>query len=73
MNKCLICERKSDSLVCEQHSRAYQNLLEGYELWKRAKGLSWNDYLSELSENKYAGAWVRLLAKKMLDLGIRGP
>jgi hypothetical protein len=73
LNRCLLCERNSGSLVCGRHSKAYENLLQGYELWRKAKGLSWKDYLKELSENPYAGAWVRHLAKKMLELGIDRP
>jgi hypothetical protein len=40
------------------HKRAYENLLQKFEEWKRAMNISWEEYLKEIARNPYTGRWV---------------
>ncbi len=53
------CERDAENGYCKYHKLAYNNLLKGYEEWKIAIGnISWDDYLTQLSDNDKTGEWV---------------
>jgi len=52
---------------------AYTNLLEKYEAWREALGLSWREYLSEVVRNPYTGSWVREVAEHLLKRGGERP
>lgn len=67
--KCKVCEREANTEFCEQHERAYKNLVEKYEVWKRALELSWKEYLSEVARNSYTGKWAREVAEYLLKNG----
>jgi len=65
---CKICQREAaKDGFCESHAKAYANLMSGFEVWKRALGISWKEYLSQVAENSSAGDWVKEVAKVLLE------
>jgi hypothetical protein len=48
-----------DSLLCQYHSTAYQNLRESHEEWEKRAEVDWNEYLDSLVELETLGRWVR--------------
>jgi len=65
--KCLVCDREALENYCELHEKAYQNVVQKFEDWKRAKGVSWKEYLKELVENECTGAWAKEVAEHLLS------
>ena len=64
--KCKICGKEAVSGYCELHERAYKNLMEKYEVWKKALDISWKDYLREVAKNSYTGSWVKEVAEQLM-------
>ena len=48
------------------HEEAYHNIVQKFQAWKRATGVSWKEYLKELVENSYTGAWAKEVAEHLL-------
>ena len=67
--KCEICGRETNSEFCELHKKAYENLIEKYELWKRASNITWTEYLKKILTNPNAGLWVKEVAQQLLRDG----
>lgn len=65
--RCEICGREAESRFCELHKKAYENLLEKYEVWKRAMGIDWTEYLNKILKNPNTGLWVKEIADKLLS------
>jgi hypothetical protein len=49
------------------HFRAYENIMEKYDVWRRAQGISWKEYLSEIEQNPLTGEWVKEVANYLID------
>jgi len=64
--KCLVCNRESPEKYCNFHKRAYNNIIQNFEVWQRATGLTWKEYLKAVVENSYTGAWAKELAGYLL-------
>jgi hypothetical protein len=56
--RCVVCNKESEDVLCLLHKRAYENLLQKFEEWKRAMNISWEEYLKEIARNPYTGRWV---------------
>lgn len=70
MLRCKICDRDAvDEGYCDLHFEAYNNILEKYEVWRKAMDISWKDYLSELIKNPLTGYWAKEVAEKLLKDG----
>jgi len=65
--KCKICGRKAESEFCNLHRKAYENLLEKYDEWREAMGISWEEYLKEIIENPFTGIWVKEVAQFLMS------
>ena len=65
--KCIICRRKSDKKYCGFHNEAYENISRKYVFWKRAKEISWKEYLKELVEISYTGIWAKEVVKYLME------
>ena len=63
---CLICGREAKEEYCKFHDVAYRNVVQKFENWKRAKAVSWREYLKELVENPYTGTWAKEVAEHLL-------
>jgi len=64
--KCMVCDREALEKFCEFHEKAYLNIVQKFEAWKRATGVSWKQYLKELVENSYTGCWAKEVAESLL-------
>jgi len=69
--KCKVCNREaqSQSEFCELHEKAYQNIREKFEVWKKASDLEWKEYLKEIAKNPLTGIWAREVAENLLSKG----
>ncbi|HMK94141.1 MAG TPA: hypothetical protein VK536_01950 [Candidatus Limnocylindrales bacterium] len=65
--KCKICGREAEGNgFCMLHLIAYQNVLEKFEPWKKASGLSWIEYLGEIQKNSLTGEWAKEVVKHLI-------
>ena len=64
--KCIVCDREALENYCGLHERAYRNIVQNFEDWKRATGASWKEYLKAVVENSYTGAWAKEVAEHLL-------
>ncbi len=64
--KCKLCNRESKNKFCEFHEKAYANIMQKFEIWKNAAGISWEQYLNELKENSLTGVWAKEVAENLL-------
>jgi len=67
--KCRICNRETVKKYCDLHEKAYRNIVQTYEDWKRAMGISWKEYLNEIVKNSYTGSWAKEVAEKLMKDG----
>lgn len=68
MLKCKICGKEIVNRdYCTLHENAYQNLIEKFELWKKALNLSWKDYLNKIIENTLTGTKAKEVAEALLS------
>jgi len=67
--KCKVCSREaqSQSEYCELHEKAYQNIRQKFEVWKKASGVEWKEYLKEIAKNPFTGTWAREVAENLLS------
>ncbi len=64
---CKICHRKAIMKdFCSAHLKAYENIIEKYECWKKALTISWREYLSEIERNPLTGEWVKEVASYLI-------
>ncbi len=61
MKRCPICNRSVvfESEFCAYHHAARKNLEEGFERWRTALNLAWEDYLDRVLELDETGIWVK--------------
>ena len=68
MLKCKICGKEAvNEGYCVLHGKAYRNLIEKFETWKKALDLSWKDYLNEIVKNPFAGTKAKEVAEALLS------
>lgn len=66
--KCKVCNRETEKVdFCAFHFEAYQSVTNGYDVWKKALGLSWEEYLSVIEKNSLTGEWAKEVAKYLID------
>jgi hypothetical protein len=66
--KCKVCSRIVDeNEFCIVHLKAYQNIVEKFEVWKKASDISWLDYLMEIQKNSLTGEWAKDVAKYLIE------
>jgi hypothetical protein len=65
---CKICHRKVvTEKFCQIHLKAYENIVEKYDFWKKALKISWKEYLSEIEQNSLTGEWVKEVASYLIS------
>lgn len=70
--KCKVCSRESfKDGYCDLHAEAYKSVVERYDAWKKALGISWKEYLSEIVKNPLTGEWSREVAEHLIKSGER--
>jgi hypothetical protein len=68
MSKCKACDRKAvESGFCIVHSKAYENIVEKYDMWGKALKISWKEYLSEIEQNPLTGEWAKEVASYLIN------
>ena len=75
VHTCAICMKPAadGQVLCPYHQKAYVNLREKCENWKKALGISWEEYLRVVLKNPNSGDWVKelcgyLLSRNSVDL-----
>ena len=63
----MVCDREAVENYCEFHEKAYQNVVQKFEDWKRATGVSWKEYLEAVLENSCTGSWAKEVAEYLLS------
>lgn len=48
------------------HKISYGRLVESFKYWRKAKDISWKDYLREVIDNPNSGNWVKEVASYIL-------
>ena len=70
MLKCKACDRKAvERGFCITHAKAYENIVEKYEMWDKALKISWKEYLSEIKQNPLTGEWAKEVANYLINNG----
>jgi hypothetical protein len=67
--KCKLCGRETESKsdYCKPHEKAYRNIRQKFEVWKKALNIEWKEYLKEIAENPLTGAWAKEVAESLLS------
>jgi hypothetical protein len=42
--------------------------MEKYDRWRKATGISWKEYLSEIAKNPLTGEWARAVAQYLIEM-----
>jgi hypothetical protein len=65
--KCKICIRDAQQNgFCLMHLKAYQNIIEKFDMWKKASDTTWKNYLLEIQKNSLTGEWAKEVAKYLI-------
>jgi hypothetical protein len=65
---CKICHRKpAKNGFCQLHLKAYENIVEKYDFWRKALKTSWKEYLSEIKQNPLTGEWAKEVANYLIN------
>ncbi|MGB9959504.1 MAG: hypothetical protein ACPLKQ_03155 [Candidatus Bathyarchaeales archaeon] len=68
--KCKVCSKEAvENGYCELHAKAYENILSAYDVWSKALGSSWKEYLSEIVKNPFTGEWAKEVAEHLMKSG----
>ncbi len=67
--KCKICSREAVEKYCELHEKAYRNVVQKYEDWRRAMSVSWKEYLKGILKNRCTGSWAKEVAERLMMNG----
>ena len=64
---CKICIREAvEEGYCPLHLTAYRNVLEKFQVWHKATGLNWTEYLGEIQKNSLTGVWAKDVVKQLI-------
>jgi hypothetical protein len=65
---CRVCSREAGERdLCALHLKAYENIVEKYDVWRKSLGLSWKEYLREIEKNSLTGEWAKEVAKYLIN------
>ena len=64
--KCRVCSSEAVEKYCELHEKAYRNIVQKYDDWKKAMDISWKEYLNEIAKNSYTGLWAKEVAQQLM-------
>jgi hypothetical protein len=48
------------------HLKAYQNIIDKFDVWKKASDTLWSQYLVEIQKNSLTGEWAKEVAKYLI-------
>ncbi len=65
--KCRICSRDAEEDgFCVLHLKAYRNVLEKFDVWRKASGLVWMEYLGQIQKNSLTGCWAKEVVEQLI-------
>jgi hypothetical protein len=65
--KCKICSKDAqENGFCMLHLKAYQNIIDKFDVWKKASDTLWSQYLVEIQKNSLTGEWAKEVAKYLI-------
>ena len=65
--KCKICSKDAQEKgFCMLHLKAYQNIIDKFDVWKKASDTFWSQYLVEIQKNSLTGEWAKEVAKYLI-------
>ncbi|MCX6644016.1 MAG: hypothetical protein NT043_02245 [Candidatus Bathyarchaeota archaeon] len=65
--KCKICSKDAQEKgFCMLHLKAYQNIIDKFDEWKKASDTFWSQYLVEIQKNSLTGEWAKEVAKYLI-------
>ena len=68
--RCKICSREAEADgFCSLHLKAYRNIVDKFEVWKKASNVSWQQYLVEIQKNSLTGEWAQEVLKHLIEEG----
>jgi predicted metal-binding protein len=66
--KCKVCDKEAGKKdFCPLHLKAYENIVEKYDFWRKALKISWKEYLSEIEQNPLTGEWAKEVANYLVN------
>jgi len=65
--KCHVCDRAAKEKYCVLHDKAYRNIVQKFEDWQKATGVSWKEYLNAVVEHSSTGCWAKEVAEQLLN------
>ena len=66
--KCKICGRDAqENGFCNLHLKAYNNIIDKFDVWKKASDMVWSEYLVEIQKNSLTGEWAKEVAKHLIE------
>ena len=66
--KCKACDREAaEGDFCPVHLKAYENIVETYDRWRKALKIAWREYLSEIEQNPLTGEWAKEVANYLIN------
>jgi predicted metal-binding protein len=66
--KCKACDREAGERdFCLLHLKAYENIVEKYDFWRKVLKISWKEYLSEIKQNSLTGEWAKEVANYLVN------
>ena len=66
--KCKTCDKEAfERGFCLLHLKAYENIVEKYDVWRKTLKISWKEYLSEIEQNSLTGEWAREVANYLIN------
>ena len=67
---CKACGGKSgEREFCPVHLKAFENVVEKYEVWRKALNITWEEYLREIEKHSLTGEWAKEVTAHMLSNG----
>jgi predicted metal-binding protein len=68
--RCKACSREAgEREFCPAHLKAYENVVEKYEVWRKALNISWEEYLREIEKHSLTGEWAKEVAEHLISNG----
>jgi len=65
--KCKICSKDvQENGFCMLHLKAYQNIIDKFDVWKKVSDTFWSQYLVEIQKNSLTGEWAKEVAKYLI-------
>ncbi len=67
---CKICNKEATKHnLCPAHLKAYENIAEKYEVWRKALNITWEEYLREIEKHSLTGEWAKEVAEHLISTG----